>query len=298
MAYLHFFLALVAIIAVQAVQLPNLSKVEPKIDALPNNLPWKAALKARNALVKKNDESRIIGGSFAQAGQFPYQAAIFIDNQEFCGGSIISSNWILTAGHCGYQAQSFVVILGSLTIQNGDPSQVVIQSYQGITHPYFDMNSLQNDLSLIMLPQQIPMSPYISPIQLSSTEVGGGQMATVSGWGKTSDDSQISPDLKYTNLVTMENSECEQYYGGMVYNGDICCTGNEGTTCQGDSGGPLVINGVQIGIVSFGGQSCLQSPPVFTRVAGFIPWISQVEECKDPDNGQEPKVALESWIQD
>ncbi|XP_046401271.1 brachyurin-like [Ischnura elegans] len=275
MVRLHIFLALAAFVAVEAATVPRLSGVRPKIDTLPDSLPWKASLKAKNYLTEKNSGSRIVGGQYAQEGQFPYQAALFIDNQEFCGGSIISSNWILTAGHCGSGAYSFVIILGSLSIQQGDPSQVVMQSNQGYTHPYFSMQTLQYDVSLIRVPQQIPMSPTISPISLSSSIVGAGQMAVVSGWGKTSDSGSISQTLKYTNLQTIDNNDCAQYYGGFLYDGNICCSSSEGTTCQGDSGGPLVIGGSQIGIVSFGGQSCLSTPPAFTRISYVMDWISQ-----------------------
>jgi secreted trypsin-like serine protease len=43
---------------------------------------------------------RITGGSAASRAQFPWQVAITIDNAYFCGGSLISSRWVLTAAHC------------------------------------------------------------------------------------------------------------------------------------------------------------------------------------------------------
>jgi len=44
--------------------------------------------------------NRITGGSTAARGQFPWQVALIIDNAYFCGGSLISSLWVLTAAHC------------------------------------------------------------------------------------------------------------------------------------------------------------------------------------------------------
>jgi secreted trypsin-like serine protease len=43
---------------------------------------------------------RITGGSAADRGQFPWQAAIIIDSTYFCGGSLISNRIVLTAAHC------------------------------------------------------------------------------------------------------------------------------------------------------------------------------------------------------
>lgn len=43
---------------------------------------------------------RITGGSPATPGQFPFQAAVIIDNTYFCGGSLINIRAVLTAAHC------------------------------------------------------------------------------------------------------------------------------------------------------------------------------------------------------
>ncbi|KAJ2847485.1 hypothetical protein IWW36_003838, partial [Coemansia brasiliensis] len=46
---------------------------------------------------------RVIGGTDASSGSYPFAAFLMVDEGDstaFCGGSIISPEWILTAGHC------------------------------------------------------------------------------------------------------------------------------------------------------------------------------------------------------
>ena len=43
---------------------------------------------------------RIVGGDEATPHQYPWMAALFIDDKWFCGGSLISDQWVMTAGHC------------------------------------------------------------------------------------------------------------------------------------------------------------------------------------------------------
>jgi hypothetical protein len=47
-----------------------------------------------------NQANRITNGNTAARGQFPWQVALIIDNTWFCGGSVISALWVMTAGHC------------------------------------------------------------------------------------------------------------------------------------------------------------------------------------------------------
>lgn len=45
-------------------------------------------------------------------------------------------------------------------------------------------------------------------------------------------------------------------------------------SCNGDSGGPLLVDGIQVGIVSFGVTDCSAGwPSVYTRVTEFYSWV-------------------------
>lgn len=44
--------------------------------------------------------AKIVGGTEAVPHSWPHQVALFIDGMYFCGGSLISSEWVLTAAHC------------------------------------------------------------------------------------------------------------------------------------------------------------------------------------------------------
>lgn len=52
-------------------------------------------------------DDRVSGGKTARPGQFPYQVSIrdfrsygLNKYHHFCGGSILSERWVLTAAHC------------------------------------------------------------------------------------------------------------------------------------------------------------------------------------------------------
>merc|ERR1711878_163610 len=225
-------------------------------------------------------KDRIVGGFEAQENQWPWQVALFIDNAWFCGGSIISENYVMTAAHCADGASYFDIMAGA--------HRVEITSYNGWTHPGWNHNSLENDIALIELPSPMSFNEYIKPscMPMAGDPADVNEMVTCTGWGKPSDSAGgISPVLRMVeDRPIISNAECNAIYG-IVGDGVVCIdtTGGKGT-CNGDSGGPLNMKSSmkgagdkwkQVGVVSFGASAGCEVgyPAGFTRTEYYLDWV-------------------------
>ncbi|KAJ3649445.1 hypothetical protein Zmor_021187 [Zophobas morio] len=229
--------------------------------------------------------ARIINGDQAAQGQFPWQVALFFDSREgswFCGGSIISEEWILTAGHCVNGADSATIVSGSTDAYGGDISE----SSRLVLHKDYDEDLLANDIGLVRLSRPLNLGGNTAAVSLSSEELGDNVDITVSGWGLTSDDgTTISDSLNYVELVTISSTECENYYGQGSIRPEMVCANSPSSqvksTCSGDSGGPVVINAgsnpVHVAVVSFVSDAGCESgaPSGYTRTAVYRDWIQE-----------------------
>nr|CAD7429931.1 unnamed protein product [Timema monikensis] len=249
-----------------------------------------------NGPFSKYQTSKIVNGQQASRGQFPHQAALYLDKRSFCGGSLISSEWVLTAAHCTQGAETATVRLGSQNLRADEEGRKSFTSRQFLVHEDYNDTTLNNDISLIKLPTTVPASPFIFPVNLPSpSEVNmtfENRTALVSGWGRTLDNAtSISDELNFVNLTILSNSECaESYVPGVVISSTVCARGTEQrSTCRGDSGGPLVVNRAtnytqgdrstnytQIGVVSFVARSGCASgaPSGYVRVTSFLYWLA------------------------
>jgi len=238
---------------------------------------------------------RIVGGFEAEENQWPWEVALFIDDAWFCGGSLISENYVLTAAHCVDGASYFDILAGAHNVREpSEPNRVEITSFNGWTHPQWSPNDLSNDIALIELPSPIEFNDYIKPSCLpkDGDVVNPGDLITCIGWGKPSDTSGgISPVLRMVqDLPSISNDDCNDIYG-IVGPGVFCIdtTGGKGT-CNGDSGGACMKRfeaqshgnsdapgdkWKQVGIVSFGSSAGCEVgyPAGFTRTEFYIEWL-------------------------
>ncbi|XP_022826475.1 collagenase-like [Spodoptera litura] len=236
------------------------------------------------------DPSRIVGGSTARLGQFPYQAGLVIElsgRTGVCGGSLLNSRRVLTAAHCWNdgqnQARRFTVVLGSIQLYSGGTR---LSTSSVAMHGSWNPSLVRNDIAMITLPSAVSTSGNIGFIALpSGNELNNqfaGATATASGFGLTRDGGSVSGALSHVNLPVITNAVCRNTFPLIIQSSNVCTSGANGrSTCQGDSGGPLVVNSnnrrILIGVTSFGHRDGCQRghPAAFARVTSYISWINQ-----------------------
>lgn len=244
-------------------------------------------------------DDKIVGGSFAKKGQYPWQISLkfkmplFGTLQHSCGGSIIDDQWILTAAHCFINSQnvnSYIVRVGTLNHSASEPEAKEFKVAKILRHAGFQMNNkIQNDIALIKLAGKIDFSSlYVNRLCLptsTSSHPTDGKVLRVAGWGdeKNSGGKNLPKQMKQTDLNAITEDGCRTKWGASLWaDGQMMCAQAPNTSpCVGDSGGPLLVAGedgafTQVGIVSFGESTCGNGrPPVFTRVAYFLDWIQK-----------------------
>lgn len=236
-------------------------------------------------------QSRIVGGTDASEGHWPWQVDIQKNGEHVCGGTLISENWVLSAAHCFpslSDVSSYTIYAGRLKL-NGWNAHETSHRISNIMVPFgYTDPQLGQDIALVMLSSPVVWSEVVQPICLpdSDMQFAEGTLCTITGWGDIRDGVSLQGvgTLQQVQVPIIGQSACQEMLGGGKFNilHDMICAGyKEGgkDSCQGDSGGPLVClsgsgNWVQAGIVSFG-LGCAQpnQPGVYARVSAFTPFI-------------------------
>merc|ERR1712228_361615 len=126
---------------------------------------------------------RIVGGEDATYGEFPHQIVLLRGGPGgslMCGGSIVSSNMVVTAGHCcdGQTAHRLGVRVGNHHLYDDDVDPKVI------LHEDYDSWNINNDICLLEVDGNIEYGDHVQPISFPSAneEYDEGTACTVTGW--------------------------------------------------------------------------------------------------------------------
>ncbi len=257
-----------------------------------------AAASAQEATPERAPDGEIIGGDEADPGEYPFQVALLHHavatrwNAQFCGGTLISPDTVLTAGHCvvGTRASEIDVLAGTHTLAPGGGG-LRVRARQIRLHPGYDDNTLEHDVAVIQLGQDLPYDTVRPAVPGDLGLYPADTMATTIGWGDRDIARNIQDypfDLREVEVPIVSDVDCATAYPvglfpGMVCAGDLVDGGED--ACYGDSGGPLMVpdgpEWVQVGIVSTGTDCARRRfPGIYTEVASY-PFV---QRYLDPDS--------------
>jgi len=239
-------------------------------------------------------DGRIVGGIEARAHSWPWQVALVRPGSnhfdgQFCGGSIISNNYILTAAHCvGGAASSINVLVGAHNLASSSESSARVHTVSRIiVHPSYAGGD--NDFALLQLTNAITFNDQVSPVCLPGASDGpAGAKAFVTGWGSTAqrpgrEQRNFPTNLRQVDQVIVDQEECKRIYaarGFPITAAEICGRAPGKDSCQGDSGGPFVAQVAGgpfklVGVVSWGlGCADAKYPGVYSRTSTVLSWIN------------------------
>ena len=218
---------------------------------------------------------RIVGGTEAAVGAWPWAAAMTFGTGsgffQYCGGALISQEWVLTAAHCEVEVGD-TVILGRHNLETSAGEEIRVDRV--LTHRDYDPVMNDNDISLVHLERASGQAM----IALGAEAPLPGEPVTVIGWGLTSEGGSASDVLRQVSVAVVSQNECSEAYA--LTENMICAGLPEGgkDSCQGDSGGPLMAlageTWAHVGIVSFG-EGCARpgKPGVYTRTSNYLGWV-------------------------
>ncbi|KAH3869477.1 plasma kallikrein-like [Dreissena polymorpha] len=246
--------------------------------------------------------NRIVGGTMAAPGSWPWMVMI-VDDSDFISGSgaIIDQHVILTSAQHfeGFGFSVFDLNLhqwklyaGSHNISMTDPHEKTYHIRRVVLHPGYNDTSLENDIALIITVEPMQWNDFTRPGCLPDAQHAYviGDSCYLPGWGSTSSTGD-EEGLNQLLYPIVDDSICANHWDDFLPATEICAgyENQHKDFCGDDIGSPLMCkksNGAWYiqGIASSGGDCTLANEPgIFEDVTKYQDWIlKSMEEAGYP----------------
>lgn len=250
---------------------------------------------AKEPCGKQSAKTRVVGGGQARPGQFPWLVSVQLDNQPWCGGSLVNKDFVVTAAHCikTRPVSDFSVVTGEHDLKTKSAYEKRIPVQAAALHPGYKVGKYSHDLAVLRLASPATFGPRVQPVCLPPAAgwAPAGRTGTVAGWGwldEPNNGGERSNILQMVDVPIMGPAQCTGWFAdagrkNKLRDGQLCAGFKEGGKdgCQGDSGGPLLLTeGGRVtlaGVVSAGvGCARPSLPGVYTDVAKYMSWITEM----------------------
>uniref|UniRef100_A0A4W6BM38 trypsin n=1 Tax=Lates calcarifer TaxID=8187 RepID=A0A4W6BM38_LATCA len=205
------------------------------------------------------EDDKIVGGYECKPYSQPHQVSLN-SGYHFCGGSLVSENWVVSAAHC-YKSR-VEVRLGEHNIRVTEGTEQFISSSRVIRHPNYT--------------EQARHPQPVRAARGSAHQLCPRWHHVQSLW--LGQHHELQNKLQCLDIPILSDRDCDNSYPGMITQAMFCAGYLEGgkDSCQGDSGGPVVCNGELQGVVSWG-YGCAEKdhPGVYAKVCIFNDWLER-----------------------
>jgi len=237
---------------------------------------------------------RIVNGEDATECEWKWQAQLR-RGYSFCGGTLISPDWVLTAAHCVGNT-NFDVRFGDHNVSQSSSNVQTRRAAKVYAHPKYETRPTRYDLAMVKLDSPVEINDCVAPACLpeQGDDVNGGEKCWITGWGTLRSGGNSPKILQEGEVTIVSNDDCVNKFGysrSQIDDTMICAQGSSGggivDACQGDSGGPLVCesNGrwSVYGATSWGrGCAGANYPGVWARVHKELDWIQNLLDGNEP----------------
>lgn len=260
-----------------------------------NSHTWRCGVPSTQKTSRLSYFTRIIGGRPSTPGSWPWQVAVLNRFREaFCGGTLVSPRWVLTAAHCIRKRLYVRIGEHDLTVKEGTELELRVDSVT--IHPEYDADTVDNDVAMLRLPVTLTASPSrgIACLPAPSQPLPANQLCTIIGWGKSRVTDDYGTDVLHEARIPIVSSEaCRNVYVDYRITDNMFCAGyrrGKMDSCAGDSGGPILCQDPRrpnrpwtiFGITSFG-EGCGKRGKfgIYARLSNYVRWISKVMKETD-----------------
>ncbi|KFO84334.1 Ovochymase-2, partial [Buceros rhinoceros silvestris] len=250
--------------------------------------------------------TRIVGGNQVKQGSHPWQVSLKRRQKHFCGGTIVSAQWVVTAAHCVLDRnvlEDLNVTAGEHDLRIRENGEQTLPVKYAIKHPNFDPRRPMNyDIALLKLDGAFNFSSSVLPACLPDPgeKFEAGYICTACGWGRLNENGVLPQVLHEVNLPILSSKECSRALSTLkkpIAGDTVMCAGfpdGGRDACQGDSGGPLLCQRKHgawtlAGVISWG-MGCARgwmsndkkkhynrgSPGIFTDLSTVLSWIQEI----------------------